>query len=85
MRQAIQKTGIVLFTLGFSVSLAPAQKGQEHHPMPIDQYIARLEDPKRDAWQKPDAVIKALNLQEGQVIRTSAQAADISLCGWLVQ
>lgn len=68
MRQPIQKTGIVLFTLGLSVSLASAQKGHEHHPMPIDQYIARLEDPKRDDWQKPEAVLKALNLQEGQVI-----------------
>ena len=68
MRQAIQKTGIMLFTLGLSVSLASAQKGHEHHPMLIDQYIARLEDPKRDDWQKPEAVLKALNLREGQVI-----------------
>ena len=68
MRQAIQKTGIVLFTVGLSVGLASAQKGHEHHPMPIDQYIARLEDPKRDDWQKPEAVLKALNLQAGQVI-----------------
>jgi arsenite methyltransferase len=31
-------------------------------------YIAHLEDPKRDAYQKPDEVIKALNIKEGEVI-----------------
>jgi ubiquinone/menaquinone biosynthesis C-methylase UbiE len=36
--------------------------------MPLEQYIALLEDPKRDEWQKPDQVIQALNLQEGQVV-----------------
>jgi len=39
-----------------------------HHPLPLDQYIALLEDPQRDEWQKPDAVIQALNLKEGQVV-----------------
>ena len=68
MRQAIQKTGLVLFALWLFVSLASAQKGHEHHPMPIDQYIDRLEDPKRDDWQKPEAVLKALNIREGQMI-----------------
>jgi len=36
--------------------------------MSLDQYIARLEDPQRDEWQKPDEVIKLLELREGQVI-----------------
>ena len=31
-------------------------------------YIARLEDPMRDAYQKPQEVIKALNIREGEVI-----------------
>ncbi|HOX60118.1 MAG TPA: hypothetical protein P5205_22300 [Candidatus Paceibacterota bacterium] len=31
-------------------------------------YIARLEDPKRDAYQKPADVIKALKIKEGEVI-----------------
>ena len=31
-------------------------------------YIARLEDPMRDAYQKPQEVIKALNIEEGEVI-----------------
>lgn len=31
-------------------------------------YIAMLEDPARDAYQKPDQVIKALELQPGEVI-----------------
>jgi ubiquinone/menaquinone biosynthesis C-methylase UbiE len=36
--------------------------------MPLDQYIALLEDPKRDEWQKPDEVLKALQLKEGQFV-----------------
>ncbi len=31
-------------------------------------YIARLEDPMRDAYQKPQEVIKALNIKDGEVI-----------------
>ena len=31
-------------------------------------YIAHLEDPTRDAYQKPDEVIKALNIKQGEVI-----------------
>jgi cyclopropane fatty-acyl-phospholipid synthase-like methyltransferase len=31
-------------------------------------YIAILEDPKRDAYQKPHEVLKALNLKQGEVI-----------------
>ncbi len=31
-------------------------------------YIARLEDPKRDGYQKPAEVVKALKLKEGEVI-----------------
>ena len=31
-------------------------------------YIARLEDPMRDAYQKPQEVIKALNIKTGEVV-----------------
>jgi ubiquinone/menaquinone biosynthesis C-methylase UbiE len=67
-RQAVQYSGIMVFGLWLAAGMGYAQKGHEHHPMPIDQYIARLEDPNRDSWQKPEAVIKALNIREGQVI-----------------
>jgi arsenite methyltransferase len=38
------------------------------HPLPLEQYLALLEDPKRDEWQKPDAIIQALKLQNGQMV-----------------
>jgi ubiquinone/menaquinone biosynthesis C-methylase UbiE len=43
---------------------------QEMHRVQQDSkaYIARLEDPMRDAYQKPDEVAKALKLEEGEVI-----------------
>jgi ubiquinone/menaquinone biosynthesis C-methylase UbiE len=68
MRQAMQHSGTVVLVLWLAVSTGYAQKGHEHHPMPVDQYIARLEDPNRDSWQKPEEVIKALNIREGQVV-----------------
>jgi ubiquinone/menaquinone biosynthesis C-methylase UbiE len=43
---------------------------QEMHRVQQDSkaYIARLEDPKRDAYQKPDEVVKALKLEQGEVV-----------------
>jgi arsenite methyltransferase len=43
---------------------------QEMHRLHQDSkaYIAHLEDPKRDAYQKPQDVVKTLNLKEGEVI-----------------
>ncbi len=58
----------ILLALWLSSSVASAEEQYPHHPMPLEQYIALLEDPKRDEWQKPDAVIQALNLKEGQVV-----------------
>ena len=57
---------LLMFCLGNGTGSAEEQ--HPHHPLPLDQYIALLEDPKRDEWQKPDAVIQALNLKEGQVV-----------------
>ncbi len=41
--------------------------GRDRHGNPEDfeHYLARLVDPERDAWQKPDEVVRALGLREG--------------------
>lgn len=49
---------------------------QQHHGPPhtfedADKWAAELEDPERDEWQKPDAVVRAMNL------RTGDRVADI--------
>jgi ubiquinone/menaquinone biosynthesis C-methylase UbiE len=47
--------------------------GEQHHkdrhgnPADLPDYIARMLDPTRDAWQKPDEVVAALGLRSGQV------------------
>jgi ubiquinone/menaquinone biosynthesis C-methylase UbiE len=43
--------------------------GRDHHgnPEDFDAYLARLEDPERLAWQRPDDVIRTLGLREGAV------------------
>jgi ubiquinone/menaquinone biosynthesis C-methylase UbiE/broad specificity phosphatase PhoE len=52
--------------------------GHHHHPRSEDDvhrlhgdppaYIALLEDPQRDAWQKPDEVVRALQLHAGDSV-----------------
>lgn len=43
--------------------------GRDRHGNPVDleRYLARLEDPERIDWQKPDEVVAALGLLEGDV------------------
>lgn len=62
---------LIVFT-----SLLAAQAGHDHHP-PSDAavYARMLNDPARDAWQKPDEVISALGLKDTDV------AADIGAGG----
>jgi SAM-dependent methyltransferase len=40
--------------------------GQYGNPSDLDDYIAQLSSPARDAWQKPDQVVSALGLARGQ-------------------
>ena len=41
---------------------------QHHPPLSSTEYAKILEDPSRDAWQKPDEVVKALNLKSKDVV-----------------
>jgi len=47
--------------------LAPQHAERKHgNPADLDSYIARLADPARDAWQKPEQVVQELDLAPGQ-------------------
>jgi SAM-dependent methyltransferase len=65
------KTSTVLLALllaGWLVWTAPLG-GQGHNPPPTsNSYIQHLEDPSRAAWQKPDEVVRVLNLKPGENI-----------------
>jgi len=41
--------------------------GKHGNPEDVDSYIARMEEPERAEWQKPDEVLRALKLALGQV------------------
>jgi ubiquinone/menaquinone biosynthesis C-methylase UbiE len=48
---------------------APArpEHGERHgNPADLDAYIASMEEPGRAAWQRPDQVVSALDLEKGQ-------------------
>jgi len=51
----------------FSQAAATPQELHHLHGDPM-AYIAALDDPARDAYQKPDEVLKALALREGEVV-----------------
>jgi len=42
--------------------------GAHGNPEDLDAYIARLTGPDRDAWQRPDEVLAALGVEEGQTV-----------------
>jgi ubiquinone/menaquinone biosynthesis C-methylase UbiE len=50
------------------VLLAPQHHGAGRYgnPEDLERYVARLADPARDAWQKPDEVVRELGLRPGQ-------------------
>ena len=41
--------------------------GRHGNPEDLDSYIAKMEDPSRAEWQKPDQVVRALGLRPGQI------------------
>src|SRR5260370_37866783 len=55
----------------FLILLACAAWGQvthQHHPPSSDEYAKVLEDPARDAWQKPQDAVTALDLKPEETI-----------------
>ncbi len=53
-----------LYTWIFAfVAVALGQVPHQHHPPSSDEYAKVLEDPTRDAWQKPHDVVMALDLK----------------------
>lgn len=58
--------GQALATAQTSALSSTQEMNRLHHDSRA--YIAHLEDPKRDAYQKPKQVVAALNIKEGEVI-----------------
>jgi ubiquinone/menaquinone biosynthesis C-methylase UbiE len=49
--------------------MALSQTAHQHHPpASADEYARVLNDPKRGEWQRPDEVVKALELKPGETI-----------------
>jgi ubiquinone/menaquinone biosynthesis C-methylase UbiE len=54
--------------LAAALAAAPQTAHQHHPPGSAQEYARVLEDPGRDEWQKPHAVIEALALKPDEVI-----------------
>jgi arsenite methyltransferase len=67
------RLGTVVALIGaLPIGVAAQQRAPQHemhrrHGDP-EAYIASLEDPKRDTYQKPDEVLEALQIDEGEVV-----------------
>src|SRR5512142_744661 len=60
---------LLVLSAGLASAQAPAPPAEMHQRHADAQaYIASLEDPARDAWQKPDEVVGALQLREGETV-----------------
>jgi arsenite methyltransferase len=64
MKHRILITAIALMA-GYSVA---GQVAHQHHPPSTEEYAKVLEDPERDAWQKPHEVITSLKLKPSDVV-----------------
>jgi predicted methyltransferase len=72
-RRLLRTLSGLLFASAVAVPVARAQAAaappEMHHRHSDPQaYIASLEDPARDAYQKPDEVMRALALRSGEVV-----------------
>src|SRR5208283_3910262 len=52
------------------MSAMSTDEPRDHHgnPVDLDEYIARLDDPARDEWQRPDVVLNALGITRTSVV-----------------
>jgi len=63
------KTTIGITALIALGATAIAQNEHQHHPpRSAEEYLQILNDPKREAWQKPHEVVMALDLKPGEVV-----------------
>ena len=56
------------FAAALIAAAALAQVPHQHHPPSSEEYARILEDPSRDAWQKPHEVVMALELKPAETI-----------------
>jgi ubiquinone/menaquinone biosynthesis C-methylase UbiE len=70
MRSRLVIVGILGLVQAVRSAGAQALSHEEMHRLHTDTaaYIAALEDPARDAYQKPDQVVDALALREGETV-----------------
>jgi ubiquinone/menaquinone biosynthesis C-methylase UbiE len=75
-KNIINLAAFLIFTLIFVLYplTGCAQQPSEKHKVPqfrfddVDKWVKRFEDPKRRQWQKPDEVVKTLNLKPGDIV-----------------
>ena len=59
-----------MLAVAAAIALLGSVPMHRHHgnPEDLDSYVAKMEDPSRAEWQKPDEVLRALALRPGQIV-----------------
>ena len=57
-----------LLLLLVALPLWPQVHGHHHPPRATEQYAGALENPSREEWQRPDAVVDVLNIRANVVV-----------------
>ena len=70
MTRTLFSQAVPLFLIAGALTAQTVVHEREAHRLHSDPsaYIAALENPARDAYQKPDEVIKALGLKKGEIV-----------------
>jgi ubiquinone/menaquinone biosynthesis C-methylase UbiE len=66
--QAVLTAAVLSVPLLLLAQAVPSEEGAQHLHQDPKAYIAALDDPARDAWQKPREVVTALGLREGDTV-----------------
>ncbi len=66
--RCLRIAGLGLIAFGLAVACAHQHGPQVHGFKDIDRWVEVFEAPSRQEWQKPDEVVRALNLQAGNAV-----------------
>src|SRR5690349_22067529 len=61
-------TAKITVLIGLAAAAAAQTAHQHHPPQSAEEYLRHLNDPSRDAWQKPHDVLMALDLKPDEVV-----------------
>ena len=74
---------IAMLIAALNAPAEPSDDATVHHPFDdVAKWVAVFDDPGRDVWQKPDAVIHALGVAPGMTVETASNVRIQRSASW---